>query len=36
MTSVEQISMHVMPAANMAWHCDRCRLLLVDHDKLVH
>jgi hypothetical protein len=29
------ISMHVPPAVNLAWHCDRCRLLLVDHDKLV-
>jgi hypothetical protein len=30
------ISMHLKPAANMAWHCSRCRLLLLDHDKLVH
>lgn len=30
------LSMHLRPAANMAWHCPRCRLLLLDHDKLVH
>ena len=30
------IGMHMRPAANMAWHCDECRLLLLDHDKLVH
>lgn len=29
------ISMHVPPAANMAWHCAACRLLLLDHGKLV-
>ena len=29
------ISMHFRPAANMAWHCGRCRLLLLDHDKMV-
>jgi hypothetical protein len=29
------ISMHLKPASNMAWHCGSCRLLLLDHDKLV-
>jgi hypothetical protein len=29
------ISLHFRPAANMAWHCPACRLLLIDHDKLV-
>jgi len=29
------ISLSMRPAANMAWHCPHCRLLLVDHDKLV-
>ncbi|MEA3274191.1 MAG: PF20097 family protein [Pseudomonadota bacterium] len=29
------ISMSLPPAANMAWHCASCRLLTLDHDKLV-
>jgi hypothetical protein len=29
------ISLSIPPAANMAWRCERCRLLLVDHGKLV-
>jgi hypothetical protein len=29
------ISLSLPPAANMAWRCPTCRLLLVDHDKLV-
>ncbi|MEY6431538.1 PF20097 family protein [Thioalkalicoccus limnaeus] len=29
------ISLAWRPAANMAWHCPHCRLLLIDHDKLV-
>lgn len=30
------ISLHLRPAANMAWRCEACQLLLVDHEKLVH
>jgi hypothetical protein len=30
------ISLHLRPAANMAWRCAPCQLLLVDHEKLVH
>jgi hypothetical protein len=29
------MSLALRPAANMAWHCKHCRLLLLDHDKLV-
>lgn len=29
------LSLHLPPAANMAWRCDGCRLLLIDHGKLV-
>ena len=29
------ISLSLPPAANMAWRCGDCRLLLIDHDKLV-
>jgi len=29
------ISMQLKPAANMAWRCDACRILTIDHDKLV-
>ena len=29
------ISLSVPPALNMAWHCPSCRILLLDHDKLV-
>ncbi|MBK1700320.1 PF20097 family protein [Thiococcus pfennigii] len=29
------ISLALRPAANMAWRCPHCRLLLIDHDKLV-
>jgi hypothetical protein len=29
------LSLAMRPAANMAWHCPHCRLLLIDHDKLV-
>ncbi len=29
------LSFALPPAANMAWRCRSCRLLLVDHDKLV-
>lgn len=29
------ISMSLRPASNMAWRCHGCRLLLLDHDKLV-
>jgi hypothetical protein len=29
------VSLSVPPAANMAWRCPSCRLLLVDYDKLV-
>jgi len=29
------ISPSLPPRQNMAWHCPRCRLILVDHDKLV-
>ena len=29
------MSLSMRPGANMAWHCDGCRLLLLDHDKLV-
>ncbi|MCU0835722.1 MAG: hypothetical protein MUC77_15015 [Chromatiaceae bacterium] len=29
------ISLSIPPAANMAWRCERCRLLLIDHGKLV-
>ncbi len=29
------ISMSLRPAVNMAWHCASCRLLLLDHAKLV-
>jgi hypothetical protein len=29
------VSLSLPPAANMAWRCPTCRLLLVDHDKLV-
>jgi hypothetical protein len=30
------LSLRLRPAANMAWHCDRCRMLLLDHSTLVH
>jgi ribosomal protein L37AE/L43A len=30
------LSMRLPPAANMAWRCDNCRMLLIDHDKLVY
>lgn len=30
------ISLALRPAANMAWHCPHCRLLLLDHSKLVN
>jgi hypothetical protein len=29
------ISLSLRPAANMAWRCSRCELLLIDHGKLV-
>ena len=29
-------SMHFRPASNMAWRCPGCKLLVVDHDKMVH
>ncbi|WP_373509765.1 PF20097 family protein [Thiocapsa sp.] len=29
------ISLSLRPAANMAWRCPSCRLLLIDHSKLV-
>jgi hypothetical protein len=29
------ISVSLRPAANMAWRCPSCRLLLIDHGKLV-
>jgi hypothetical protein len=29
------ISLNLRPAANMAWRCGGCRMLLIDHDKLV-
>jgi len=29
------ISLSIPPAANMAWRCGHCRLLLVDYGKLV-
>lgn len=29
------ISMRLPPAANMAWRCLDCQMLLIDHDKLV-
>lgn len=29
------ISLSLRPAANMAWRCSSCRLLLIDHAKLV-
>ena len=29
------ISLNLRPAVNMAWRCAGCRLLLIDHDKLV-
>lgn len=29
------ISLSLRPAANMAWRCSACRMLLVDHSKLV-
>jgi hypothetical protein len=29
------ISLSMRPGANMAWRCEDCRLLLLDHDKLV-
>lgn len=29
------ISLALRPAANMAWHCPSCRLLLIDHAKLI-
>jgi hypothetical protein len=29
------ISMSLRPAVNMAWRCASCRLLLLDHAKLV-
>ena len=29
------VSLSLPPAANMAWRCPTCRLLLVDYDKLV-
>jgi hypothetical protein len=29
------ISLSLRPAANMAWRCPSCRLLLIDHGKLV-
>lgn len=28
-------SLRVRPASNMAWRCTDCRMLLIDHDKLV-
>ena len=29
------ISLSLRPAANMAWRCTSCRLLLIDHSKLM-
>lgn len=29
------ISLSLRPAANMAWRCGGCRLLLVDHSRLI-
>lgn len=29
------LGMRLKPAANMAWRCDDCRMLTIDHDKLV-
>lgn len=30
------ISLRLRPAANMAWRCERCQLLLMDHSRLIH
>jgi hypothetical protein len=30
------ISLRFRPAANMAWRCTSCQLVLIDHSKLVH
>jgi hypothetical protein len=30
------LSLRLRPAANMAWRCPGCQLLLIDHGKLVH
>jgi hypothetical protein len=29
-------SVHLRTASNMGWHCPKCRLLLVDHAKMVN
>lgn len=29
------MSFSLRPAANMAWHCPSCRMLLIDHSRLV-
>jgi hypothetical protein len=29
------VSLHLRPAENQAWHCGNCRLVLIDHSRLV-
>ena len=35
-TSLENtLSMSLSPRVNMAWHCDRCKMVILDHSRML-